>query len=63
MRRREPPPAPDAPPQRFVYEDWADEKADGPPPDWWRGEAASFHHIRAFKRYLAVKLAASGRGR
>jgi hypothetical protein len=54
-RLREPQPAPDAPPERFCYADWADEKADGPPPAYWDGEAWMYYKIRAFKRYLAAK--------
>lgn len=52
-RRREQAPAADAPLERFVYRDWADEKADGPVPEHW--DPWIWHKIRAFKRYQAAK--------
>lgn len=58
MRRREAAPAPNAPPERFVYADWADEEADGRPPEYWAGDRWMWWRIRAFKRYLAARLAA-----
>lgn len=61
MRRRETAPPADAPPERFVYEDWADEAADGQPPEYWRGTQAAWWRIRAFQRHLAAKLARKGR--
>lgn len=61
MRRREQAPAPDAPPSRFRYEEWADEAADGPMPEYWpRSDLWMWRKIRAFKRYQAAKLAAKG---
>lgn len=42
---------------RFVYADWADEEADGPPPPHWQGGSGAvgmWHDIRAHKRYSAA---------
>lgn len=61
MRRREPAATKDAMPPRFVYADWADEQADGPPPDYWPAPVSMWWQIRAFKRYLEAKHAARER--
>lgn len=51
-------PVPAGPP-RFVMRDWYDEAADGPVPESWRDREGMWHQIRAFKRYLAVRLGRS----
>lgn len=60
-RRREQAPAPDALPERFRYEEWADEAADGPMPSYWDPKDLwIWRKIRAFKRWQAARLAARG---
>lgn len=60
-RREQAPPPPDALPERFRYEDWADEALDGPMPAYWDPqETWMWRKVRAFKRWQTARLAARG---